>query len=199
MFRIPSPCRRDLEQQIKSERIRQALQRDDRVEARQRMAAATIRAQSTSQHTSAQQQLDSRAPQQQQPSAQHENHILQQQQQQQQYGEGQSDDEGELQRLRQQRLRQLQAESAVKQEQQREGFGVLNTVPESSVLVSCKHPCIYPVFDLCWMKRGSAFKLAGAVGDYLTTRLPAHNFQHGVCPLRQQQQAKGLCLACNQC
>lgn len=116
-------CRRDLEQQIKSERIRQALQRDDRVEARQRLAAATLRTSADAAGAAVQQEQlpDARAPSRQQ-----------QQQQQEQLHEG----DHELQRLRQQRLRQLQAESAAKQEQRREGFGVLNTVPESSVLVS---------------------------------------------------------------
>lgn len=115
-------CRRDLEQQIKSERIRQALQRDDRVEARQRLAAATLRTSADAAGAAEQQEQlpDARAP------------SRQQQQQQEQLHEG----DHELQRLRQQRLRQLQAESAAKQEQRREGFGVLNTVPESSVLVS---------------------------------------------------------------
>lgn len=114
-------CRRDLEQEIKSERIRQALQRDDRVEARQRLAAATLRTSADAAGTALQQQQlpDARAP-------------SRQQQQQEQLDAG----DHELQRLRQQRLRQLQAESAAKQEQRREGFGVLNTVPESSVLVS---------------------------------------------------------------
>jgi hypothetical protein len=111
------------------------------------MAAATIRTQSAGQHTSAQQQLDSRAPQQQQPDAQH--------MQQQQHGEGQSDDEGQLQRLRQQRLQQLQAESAVKQEQRREGFGVLNTVLESSVLVRRLCPCLLQTGNPWLMQHGS--------------------------------------------
>lgn len=121
-----------MEEQLKSARIKHALQLDDRIDARQRMAAAAVRTDAAvlveAAHTSA----DSRVPAQQQPDAGHEHH---QQQQQQLQNQGQPDDESELQRLRQQRLRQLQAQSAVQQEQRQEGFGVLNTVPESSVLV----------------------------------------------------------------
>jgi hypothetical protein len=132
-------CRRDLEQQIKSERIRQALQRDDRVEARQRLAAATLRTSADAAGAAAQQEQlpDARAP----PG----------QQQQQQVNE--ADDE--LQRLRQQRLRQLQAESAAKQEARREGFGVLNTVPENSVLVSTGGMCMRGWLLQAWMREGS--------------------------------------------
>jgi hypothetical protein len=154
------------------------------------MAAATIRTQPASQHTSAQQQLDSRAPQQQQPQAQH----MQQQQQQEPHSEGQSDDEGELQHLRLQRLRQLQAESAVKQEQRREGFGVLNTVMESSVLVSSRCPCLLQTANLCMMRRGNTRCTAcqRMTGIWL-------HFQHDICtcqPRHLQQKAYGLCLSC---
>lgn len=119
--------RRDLQQQIQAERIRQALKQDDRTEARQRMAAAAIRR--TPQAPAPAQQADDRAPALQQP---HQHHL----QLPEQAADSRSDEDGELQRLRQQRLRQLQAESAAKQEGLREGYGMLNTVPESSVVVS---------------------------------------------------------------
>lgn len=139
----PSTCmhanRRDLQEQIQAERIKQALQRDDRVEARQRMAAGTLVSDPSllASATHSARPTDSRAPLQQQPGHQHQQQQeqgepLQQQQQQ----PGDAGDDWELEQLRQQRMQQLRVESARKQEQQREGLGVLNTVPESSVLVS---------------------------------------------------------------
>lgn len=119
-----------MQQQINQERIRHALQQQDRVDARQRMAAATIRRDAPT-DAAGSSSVDSRGPEQQQPHAQHEHHSKQQQEQQ---GSSESDD-SELQRLREQRLRQLRAESAVQQEQRQEGFGRLNTVQESSLLV----------------------------------------------------------------
>lgn len=127
-------CRRDVQQQINQERIRHALQQQDRVDARQRMAAATIRRDAPP-DASGSSSVDSRGPEQQQPHAQHEHHSKQQQEQQ---GASEGDD-AELQRLREQRLRQLRAESAVKQEQRQEGFGRLNTVQESNLLKLCIH------------------------------------------------------------
>jgi len=129
---MPTHSRRDVQQQINQERIRHALQQQDRVDARQRMAAATIRRDAPP-DASGSSSVDSRGPEQQQPHAQHEHHSKQQQEQQ---GASEGDD-AELQRLREQRLRQLRAESAVKQEQRQEGFGRLNTVQESNLLVSC--------------------------------------------------------------
>jgi phage protein D len=125
------------------------------------MAAAAIRREAPGPPVAQPAQVDSRASALQQPHSQHEHHsqLQQQQQQQQQHNQQQQQqeskfgDEGELLRLRQQRLRQLQAQSAAKQEQQREGYGTLNTVPEGSVMVRRGGA---EVLGLCWNSGGSS-------------------------------------------
>lgn len=102
-------CRRDIQSQVHRERIRHALQQQDRVDARERITAAVFCRDAT--RLAAMQE----APD---PQASQHAHI-----------------DSELEELRRQRLRQLQAQSAVQQEQRKVGFGTLNTVHEGKLLV----------------------------------------------------------------
>lgn len=111
-------CRRDIESQIYAERIRQSLQQHDRIDTRQRLATSAI-CRDGSQLETLQEQQELQLPQPDKP----EQHIAVDQ---------------ELEQLRLERLRQLKALSAVQQEQQQAGFGTVNTVLESKLLVRCR-------------------------------------------------------------
>lgn len=124
-------CRRDIQSQIAKERIRQCLQREDRIDARQRAAAAAV---CTDPAALAAARL------------QNASHPKQQQQLQQIQDDDDEldseEDEGdaELAMLRQQRLAQLRAQGAAQQEARRSGFGSLNDVKESQLLNMLREP-----------------------------------------------------------
>lgn len=111
-------CRRDIESQIRSERIRHSLQQHDRVDTRQRLLSSAIcrdadrlanlpvGGDSTASRAAGGEQIQQR-----------------------------SQVEQELHELRRQRLQQLQAQSAERQQQQQDGFGRLNVVQEGNLLV----------------------------------------------------------------
>lgn len=125
-------ARRDLHDSIKRERIRHALQRGDRVDARQRLAAAAVCTDgaAVAAATAAFQSPERDGSVQGLGTGLSGPHCAGQQQQ---LG---LDVDGELLWLRQQRLQQLKQQSSVQQEQQREGFGSLNTVAEAGFIVS---------------------------------------------------------------
>jgi hypothetical protein len=126
-------CRRDIQSQIAKERIRQCLQREDRIDARQRAAAAAVCRDPAALAVASLQE--------------HFSHPQQQQQLQQFKDENDDElqseeDEGdaELAMLRQQRLAQLRAQGAAQQEAHRSGFGSLNDVKESQLLDLLREP-----------------------------------------------------------
>jgi hypothetical protein len=126
-------CRRDIQSQIAKERIRQCLQREDHIDARQRVAAAAV----------------CRDPAVLAAASLQETH--QQQQQQLSNAESNNNDEleltdedevgdAELAMLRQQRLAQLRAQGAAQQEAQRSGFGIVNDVTEGQLMPLLREP-----------------------------------------------------------
>ncbi|KAF6256722.1 hypothetical protein COO60DRAFT_84517 [Scenedesmus sp. NREL 46B-D3] len=121
-------CRRDLQSQIAKEQIRQSLQREDRIDARQRAAAAAV----------------CRDPAVLAAASLQESHQQQQGQQLQAGetldGELVAEGDAELAVLRQQRLTQLRAQGAEQQEAQRSGFGSLNDVQEAKLVALLREP-----------------------------------------------------------
>jgi hypothetical protein len=127
-------CRRDIQSQIAKERIRQCLQREDRIDARQRVSAAAVCRNPAALAAASLQE-----------------HALQLQQQQLLEGDELNSDEledgeaadaadAELAMLRQQRLAQLRAQGAAQNEAQRSGFGSLNDVQEGKLLPLLREP-----------------------------------------------------------
>lgn len=126
-------CRRDIQSQIAKERIRQSLQREDRIDARQRLAAEAVcrdpaaLAAASLQETLQQQRAAAAA-------FKNENDELDSDLE----AEGKGD--AELAALRQQRLAQLRAQGAAQQQAQRSGFGSLNDVQEGQLLPLLREP-----------------------------------------------------------
>jgi hypothetical protein len=126
-------CRRDIQSQIAKERIRQCLQREDRIDARQRVSAAAVcrdpaalaAASLQEQHLQVQQQLEN--------DELNSDEFLED-------GEAADAADAELAMLRQQRLAQLRAQSAAQQEVQRSGFGNLNDVQEGKLMALLREP-----------------------------------------------------------
>lgn len=107
-------CRRDIESQIRSEQIRQTLQQHDRVDTRQRVTSTAICRDPGK--LAVLQDLP-------QPKVSQLKDY-----------EGVLSADHELEQLRRQRLRQLQAQAAVQQEQRQAEFGCLNMVQESKLM-----------------------------------------------------------------
>jgi hypothetical protein len=116
-------CRRDIESHISKERIRHSLQQNDRVDARQRLAASAICRDARTMSAAVSRQQEGLLQ-----------HQLQHQQSQTQQQLDAADED--LERLRRERLQQLQAQAAVQQQQQRAGFGFLNNLQEQKLQVS---------------------------------------------------------------
>lgn len=115
-------CRRDIESRITKERIRHSLQQNDRIDARQRLAASAVCRDAAIMPSAAERQEG-------------RHHLQHQSSQEQQLEAG----DEELERLRRERLQQLQAQAAVQQQQQQAGFGFLNNTKEKQLLVSRDH------------------------------------------------------------
>ncbi|WIA31803.1 hypothetical protein OEZ86_002671 [Tetradesmus obliquus] len=126
-------CRRDIQSQMAKERIRQSLQREDRIDARQRLAAeAVCRDPAALAAASLQETLQ----QQRAAAAAFKNRNDELDSDLEAEGEG----DAELAALRQQRLAQLRAQGAAQQQAQRSGFGSLNDVQEGQLLPLLREP-----------------------------------------------------------
>lgn len=120
-------CRRDIQSQIAKERIRQSLQHQDRIDTRQRLAAAAVCRDATALACSLQDTAEHSAE------GQCESSVA--------VGAVAIED-AELAELRRQRLAQLQAQSVIKQDAQRTGFGCLNDVQEGKLMVRGFGSCL---------------------------------------------------------
>lgn len=149
-------CRRDIESQIRSEQIRQTLQQHDRVDTRQRVTSTAICRDPGK--LAVLQDLP-------QPKVSQLKDY-----------EGVLSADHELEQLRRQRLRQLQAQAAVQQEQRQAEFGCLNMVQESKLMVRRRlatclrgrrptHHYVRPAIPCHYVTQPTCFSLQPAIVD----------------------------------